>query len=171
MGHCKCPLILQAYNVLCVPTMVLQASTCPPTEARCRHVSPRLLRTVTEAPAALSMWHISALPASAAKCSAVSPHSFLALSRARNCLVCRRRWTTSALPSRTAENRSKVVIFDFATSAQSSGYMSSSSSAASSAVYSAESAVSVCACAISDPRWLSLGFLYNIIPRTQRLYT
>lgn len=98
------------FVLLDVPTIILQASTWPPTEERCRHVSPRLLRTVTEAPAALSMWHISALPASAARWSAVSPHSFLALSRARNCLVCSRRWTTSAFPSLTAENKSKVVI-------------------------------------------------------------
>ena len=92
------------------PTIALTPSTCPPTAARCRHVSPRLFLTVTDAPAAISIWQISAFPASEARWRAVSPHSFRSFSLARHCLDCNRRRTMSVLPSRTEEKRSNVVI-------------------------------------------------------------
>ena len=92
------------------PTIALTLSTCPPTAARCRHVSPRLFLTVTDAPAAISIWQISPFPASEARWRAVSPHSFRSFSLARHCLDCNRRRTMSVLPSRTEEKRSNVVI-------------------------------------------------------------
>ena len=49
-------------------------------------------------------------PASAARCKAVSPHSFLSFSLALHAFDCSSRLTTSTLPSLTEENRSKVVM-------------------------------------------------------------